>query len=257
MLAAFAFPFCFQYLLAAMLAAMLMESFCLLRTGFERVRVFKLPLFLDPGFFEHVAHVWKGKLAKDESEENVSLLSSGAKVFQVVGSWLVFSSRLASASSGRRDTGPSLTTTTGMPSLIFQSTSSKQQLHLVLVGPSQKNWKLSSLVETSSSSSRGSEVFRLRWSGEEVMSHWAWLLGSWVWMCTPWLEGRSWTTRYPWKVWVSRRTALYPSSPGFVVGLVTTCLGSGRVQIASRSVAGKCESSATGVVLLVMLTLSL
>ena len=66
MLAAFAFPFCFQYLLAAMLAAMLMESFCLLRTGFERVRVFKLPLFLDPGFFEHVAHVWKGKLAKDK-----------------------------------------------------------------------------------------------------------------------------------------------------------------------------------------------
>ena len=83
MLAAFAFPFCFQYLLAAMLAAMLMGSFCLLRTGFKRVRVFKLPLFLDLCFFEHVAHVWKGKLAKDESEENVSLLSSGAKVFQV------------------------------------------------------------------------------------------------------------------------------------------------------------------------------
>ena len=41
MLAAFAFPFCFQYLLAAMLAAMLMESFCLLLfSGIERVRVF-------------------------------------------------------------------------------------------------------------------------------------------------------------------------------------------------------------------------
>ena len=64
------------------------------------------------------------------------------------------------------------------------------------------------------------------------------LLGSWEWMCMPWLEGRLWTTRYPWKVLVSRRTALHPSSPGFVVGLVITCLGSGRVQHASRSVAG-------------------
>ena len=72
------FPCVFQYLLAAMLAAMLMESFCFLFSGFERVRVFKFLLFLDPGFFEHVAHVWKGKLAKDESEENVFLLSSGA-----------------------------------------------------------------------------------------------------------------------------------------------------------------------------------
>ena len=81
MLAAHAFPFCFQYLLAAMLASMLMGSFCFLRTGFERVRILELPSFLDPGFFEHVAHVWKGKLAKDESEETVSLLSSGAKDF--------------------------------------------------------------------------------------------------------------------------------------------------------------------------------
>ena len=76
------FPFCFQYLLAAMLAAMLMR-FCFLRTGFERERIFELPLFLDLGFFKHVAYVWKGKLAKDESEETVSLLSSGAKDFQV------------------------------------------------------------------------------------------------------------------------------------------------------------------------------
>ena len=81
MLATYVSPFCFQYLLAAMFAAMLIRSFCLLRTGFERVRVFKLSFFLDPGFFEHVAHVWKGKLAKYESEENVSLLSSGAKDF--------------------------------------------------------------------------------------------------------------------------------------------------------------------------------
>ena len=36
-----------------------------------------------------------------------------------------------------------------------------------------------------------------------------------------------------------------------------TCLGSGRVQIASRSVAGQCEPNATGVVHLVMLTLLL
>ena len=55
----------------------------------------------------------------------------------------------------------------------------------------------------------------------------------------------------------SRRTALYPSSPGFVVGLVTKCLGSGCVQYASRSVAGQCEPNATGAVLLVKLTLSL
>ena len=39
------------------------------------------------------------------------------------------------------------------------------------------------------------------------------------------------------------------------VGLVRTCLGSGRVQIASRSVAGQCEPNATGVVHLVMLAL--
>ena len=47
------------------------------------MRVFKFPLLLDPRFFEHAAHVWKGKLAKDESEENVFLLNSGAKSFQV------------------------------------------------------------------------------------------------------------------------------------------------------------------------------
>ena len=44
-------------------------------------------MFLDPGFgaifFEHVAHVRKGKLAKDESEETVSLSSSGPGDFQV------------------------------------------------------------------------------------------------------------------------------------------------------------------------------
>ena len=43
---------------------------CLLFSGIERVRAFKFPLLLDP-------------LAKDESEENVSLLNSGAKSFQV------------------------------------------------------------------------------------------------------------------------------------------------------------------------------
>ena len=47
------------------------------------MRALKFPLLLDPGFFEHVAPVWKGKLAKDESEENVFLLNSGAKSFQV------------------------------------------------------------------------------------------------------------------------------------------------------------------------------
>ena len=67
---------------AASCAAMLVVS-CLLFSGIERVPAFKFPLLLDPGLFEHVAHVWKGKLAKDESEENVSLLNSGAKRFQV------------------------------------------------------------------------------------------------------------------------------------------------------------------------------
>ena len=47
------------------------------------MRAFKFPLLLDPGFFEHAVHVWKGKLAKDESEENVFLLNSGATSFQV------------------------------------------------------------------------------------------------------------------------------------------------------------------------------
>ena len=79
--------------------------------------------------------------------------------------------------------------------------------------------------------------------------HWAWLLESWVWICMPWLEGRLWITRYPWNVLALRRTALYPSSPGFVVGLVIMCPGSGRVHSASRSVAGQCVLSATGVVL--------
>ena len=82
MLAALAFSFCFQFLLAAFCAAMLVVS-CLLFSGIERVRAFKFLLLLDPGFFEHAVHVWKGKLAKDESEENVSLLNSGAKSFQV------------------------------------------------------------------------------------------------------------------------------------------------------------------------------
>ena len=63
MLAAFAFTFCFQFLLAALFAAMLMES-CLLFSGIERVRAFNFSLLLDPGFFEHAVHVWKGKLAK-------------------------------------------------------------------------------------------------------------------------------------------------------------------------------------------------
>ena len=44
---------------------------------------------------------------------------------------------------------------------------------------------------------------------------------------------------------------------GFVVGLVRTCLGSGRVQITSRSVAGWCESNAIGVVHQVTVTLLL
>ena len=82
MLAALAFPFCFQFPLAASCAAMLVV-FCLRFSGIERVSAFKFPLLLDPGLFERVAHVWKGKLAKDESEENVSLLNSGAKSFQV------------------------------------------------------------------------------------------------------------------------------------------------------------------------------
>ena len=82
MLAALAFPFCFQFPLAASCAAMLVV-FCLRFSGIERVSAFKFPLLLYPGLFERVAHVWKGKLAKDESEENVSLLNSGAKSFQV------------------------------------------------------------------------------------------------------------------------------------------------------------------------------
>ena len=82
MLAALAFPFCFQFPLAASCAAVLVV-FCLRFSGIERVSAFKFPLLLDPGLFEHVAHVWKGKLAKDESEENVSLLNSGAISFQV------------------------------------------------------------------------------------------------------------------------------------------------------------------------------
>ena len=119
MLAALAFPFCFQFLLAAFCAAMLVVS-CLLFSGIERVPAFKFPLLLDPGFFEHVAHVWKGKLAKDESEENVSLLSSGAKRFQVPSCGILDGFLLA---PGVREFPP-LTTTTGMPSLRFPSPSS-------------------------------------------------------------------------------------------------------------------------------------
>ena len=62
----------------------------------------------------------------DESEENVFLLNSGAKSFHVPSCGILagFFLRLACASSGRRDTGPSLTTTSGRPSLRFPSTSS-------------------------------------------------------------------------------------------------------------------------------------
>ena len=48
MLAALAFPFCFQFLLAASCAAMLVV-FCLRFSGIERVPAFKFPLLLDPG----------------------------------------------------------------------------------------------------------------------------------------------------------------------------------------------------------------
>ena len=177
----------------------------------------------------------KGKLKNKEIGVFASFSSTVTPVVQV-SSFGILAARL-----------PSFTTTSGMPSLRVQRTCSKQQLYLVPVGPSWKNWKLSSLVKTSSSSSRGSEVLRLRLSGEEVMLHWArlrgsriWLLVSWVWMKMPWLEGGLWTTRSPWVVLVSRRTAPRPSH-GFVVGLVRTCLGSGRARIASRNVAGRCE----------------
>ena len=159
-----AFSFCFQPFVLRFQPFVFL-ALCPRFSGNERVPVFTFPLLLDPGLFEHVAHVWKGKLAKDESEEYVSLLNSGQKVFRFlrVGSGMVVSSRLACASSGRRDTCPSLTTTTGMPSLRFLSPSSMPQLHLVPVGPSRKNWKLTSLVKSSSSSSRGSKVLALRW----------------------------------------------------------------------------------------------
>ena len=77
---------CFPLLLAVSFGRVLCcdaAGILLAFSGIERVRAFKFPLLLDPGFFEHAVHVWKGKLAKDESEENVSLLNSVAKSFQV------------------------------------------------------------------------------------------------------------------------------------------------------------------------------
>ena len=192
MLAAFAFPFCFQFLLAAFCAAMLMVS-CLLFSGIERVRAFKFPLLLDPGFFEHAVHVWKGKLAKDESEENVFLLNSGATSFQVRSCGILDGFLLA---PGVREFWKE-----GHWSIIDNDDrdavveiSEHQFVAAAALGTCRsqpeklEDW--SNLVKSSSSSSRGSEVLRLRWSGEEVMLHWAWLLESWVWFCMPWLEGR-------------------------------------------------------------------
>ena len=77
-----AFSFCFQPFVLRFQPFVFL-ALCLRFSGNERVPVFTFPLLLDPGLFEHVAHVWKGKLAKDESEEYVSLLNSGAKSFQV------------------------------------------------------------------------------------------------------------------------------------------------------------------------------
>ena len=100
----------------------------------------------------------KGKLKNKEREVFASFSSTVAPVVQASSFGILAEDcrRFASASSGRRGTGPSFTTTSGMPSLRVQRTCSKQQLHLVPVGPRRKNWKLSSLVKTSSSSSRGS-----------------------------------------------------------------------------------------------------
>ena len=133
MLAAFAFSFLFSVSLGR-------DACCdadgiILPSAYGRVRVFKLPLFLDPGFFEHVAHVWKGKLTKDESEENVSLLSSGTKSF-----------------SGSFVWDPGWFSPRAWRARVLEG---ETELHLVLAGPSRRNWKLSSLVKTSSSSSKG------------------------------------------------------------------------------------------------------
>ena len=117
----------------------------------------------------------------------------------------------------------------------------ERSLPLIFLGTTSL---LTSLVETLSSSSKGSEVLRLRWSGEAVMLHWAWLLVSWVWMCTPWLI-------------IFGKSGYHVELHGFVVGLVRMCLVSGRVQIASRSVAGQCEPNACGVVHLLLLALLL
>ena len=75
-----AFSFCFQPL---RFQSFVFLALFLRFSGNEIVSVVTFPLLLVPGLSEHVAHVWKGKLAKDESEEYVSLLNSGAIRFQV------------------------------------------------------------------------------------------------------------------------------------------------------------------------------
>ena len=75
-----AFSFCFQPL---RFQSFVFLTLFLRFSGNEIVSVVTFPLLLVPGLSEHVAHVWKGKLAKDESEEYVSLLNSGAIRFQV------------------------------------------------------------------------------------------------------------------------------------------------------------------------------
>ena len=259
MLAAFAFPFCFQYLLAAILAAMLMESFCLLFSGFERVRLFKFPLFLDPGFFEHVAHVWKGKLAKDESEENVFLLSSGATVFQVPSCGILAGFLLAPGEREFWKEGHWSIIDNDVRNAVVEI-SEHQFVAAAALGTCRSQpektgscpvWPRHPVLHQrgqrcSDSGGQGRKSCRI---GPGCWGH-----GNGC-VCHGWREDRG-PLVIPGKFWyhVELHCILLP---GFVVGLVITCLGSGRVQYASRSVAGQCELSATGVVLLVMLTLSL
>ena len=182
----------------------------------------------------------EGKLAKVESEEHISLLSFGEKMFRFlrVGSWLGFF-----LAPGEREVWKERhwsiidndvrDAVVENPEYQFEAAaafgtcrSQREKLEAV-----QSLHNIQFFIK----GVRGAQTQVVRRGCHVALG----LVGSWVWMCTPWLEGGSWTTRYLWKVWESRRTALCPSSHGFVVGLVRTCLDSGRAQIASRSVAAR------------------
>ena len=201
------------------------------------MHAFKFPLLLDPGFFEHVAHVWKGKLAKDESEENVSLLNSGAKRFQVPSCGILDGFLLALGvrefwkerhwsiiDNDDRDAVVEISE----PKFVAAAALGTCRSQPEKLEPVQSGQVIQFFIK----GVRGTHLQVVRGGSQDALGLVAGVMGM----------------------------DLYAMVGGKVVdhSLSLECiLGSGRVHSASRSVAGQCVLSAMGVVLLVKLNPSL